>query len=64
MCGEYLGIDFPVYQEDANFIINNSGPQQQRQGWGQQQRSKYQGKYPANYYNSSNSKQPSLRDLI
>ena len=27
-CGEYLGIDFPKYQEDANIVINNSGPQQ------------------------------------
>ena len=29
----------------------------------QQQRSTYQGKYPGNYYNSSNPKQPSLREL-
>ena len=43
-CGEYLGVDFPEYQEDANIVINNSGPQQQRQGWGQQQQwSTYQG---------------------
>ena len=43
-CREYLGVDFPEYQEDANIIINNSGPQQQRQGWGQQQQwSTYQG---------------------
>ena len=32
--GEYLGVDFPEYQEDANIV--NSAPQQQRQGWGQQ----------------------------
>ena len=32
--GEYLGIDFPEYQEDINIVVNNSGPQQQRQGWG------------------------------
>ena len=63
-CGEYLGIEFPEYQEDANIVINNSAPQQQRQGWNQQQRSTYQGKYPSNNYNSFNSKQPSLRDLI
>ena len=59
MCGEYLGVDFPEYQEDANIVINNSGQQQQRQGWNQQ-RSTYQGKYLGNYP----SKQPSLRDLI
>ena len=64
-CGECLGIDFPENQEDANIVINNSVPQQQRQGWGQQQQqSNYQGKYPGNYYNSFNSKQPSLTDLI
>ena len=39
--GEYLGIDFFEYQEDVDIIINNSGPQQQRQGWGQQQWSNY-----------------------
>ena len=61
VCGEYLGVDFP---EDANIVINNSAPQQQRQGWNQQQRLNYQGKYPGNYYNSFNSKQPSLTDLI
>ena len=44
ICGEYLGVDFPEYQEDANIVINNSGQQQQRQGWNQQ-RSTYQGKY-------------------
>ena len=55
-------VDFPKSQEDANIIVNNSTPQQQRQGWGQQQqRSNSQGKYPGNYYNP---KQPSLRDLI
>ena len=60
-----MGIDFPEYQEDANIVINNSVPQQQRQGWGQQQQwSNYQGKYPGSYDNSSNFKQPSLRDLI
>ena len=48
-CGEYLGIYFPEYQEDANIVINNSVPQQQRQGWGQQQQwSNYQGKYLGN----------------
>ena len=58
-----MGVDFPEYQEDANIVINN--PQQQRQGWAQrQQRSNYQDKYLGNYYNSSNPKQPSLRDLI
>ena len=36
-CGEYLGVDFPEYQEDANIVVN-SAPQQQRQGWNQQQR--------------------------
>ena len=30
--GEYLGVDFPEYQEDANIVDNNSAPQQQRQG--------------------------------
>jgi hypothetical protein len=65
ICGEYLGVDFPEYQEDANIVINNSAPQQKKQEWGQQQQwSNYQGKYPDNYYNSSNPKQPSLRDLI
>jgi hypothetical protein len=63
-CGEYLRVEFPECQEDANIVINNSAPQQQRQGWNQQQQSTYQGKYPGNYYNSSNPKQPSLRDLI
>jgi predicted flavoprotein YhiN len=58
-----FGLNFSKKQEDANIIIN-SAPQQQRQGWNQQQRSTYQGKYPGNYYNSSNPKQPSLRDLI
>jgi hypothetical protein len=50
-CGEYLGIDFLEYQEDANIVVNNSVPQQQRQGRGQQQQqqSNYQGKYPDNY---------------
>ena len=62
VCGEYLGVEFPEYQEDANMFFNNSAPQQQRQGWNQQQRSTYQGKYPGNYYNTP--KQPSLRDLI
>ena len=58
-------MNFPEYQEDANIVIINSAPQQQRQGWRQQQqRSNYQGKYPGNYYNSSKPKQPSLRDLI
>ena len=28
VCGEYLGVDFPKYQEDANIVINNSAPQQ------------------------------------
>ena len=60
-----MGVDFPEYQEDANIVINNFAPQQQKQGWNhQQQWSNYQGKYPGNYYSSSNSKQPSLRDLI
>ena len=58
-----MGVDFPEYQEDANIVINNFAPQQQKQGWNhQQQWSNYQGKYPGNY--SSNPKQPSLRDLI
>jgi hypothetical protein len=35
VCGEYLGVDFPKYQEDANIVVNNSAPQQQRQGWNQ-----------------------------
>ena len=60
-CGEYLEVEFPKYQEDANIIINNSAPQQQRQGWNQQPLN-YQGKYPSNSYNTP--KQPSLRDLI
>ena len=61
-CREYLGVDFPKSQEDANIVVNNYTPQQQKQGWGQQQRSTYQGKYPGNY--PSNPNQPSLRDLI
>ena len=56
-----MRVEFPKYQEDAN-IVNNSAPQQQRQGWNQQQRSTYQGKYLGNHYNSP--KKPSLRDLI
>ena len=60
-----MGVEFPEYQEDTNIVINSSAPQQQKQGWNQQQqRSNYQGKYPGNYYNSSKPKQPSLRDLI
>ena len=60
-----MGVEFPESQEDTNIVINNSAPQQQRQGWNrQQQRSTYQGKYPGNYYNSPNPKKPSLRDLI
>ena len=57
-----MGVNFPESQEDANIVINNSTPQQQGQGWNQQQRSNYQGKYLGNY--PSNPKQPSLRDLI
>jgi hypothetical protein len=26
--GEYLGVEFPEYQEDENIVINNSTPQQ------------------------------------
>ena len=59
-----MGVEFPKYQEDANIIINNFAPQQKSQGWKQQQRSTYQGKYPGNNYNSFNPKQPSLRGLI
>jgi hypothetical protein len=59
-----LGVEFPEYQEDVNIIGNNSGSQQQRQGWNQQRQSTYQGKYLGNNYNSFNPKQPSLRDLI
>jgi hypothetical protein len=62
-CGEYLGVEFPKSQEDINIVINNS-TLQQKQGWNQQPRSTYQGKYQGNYYNSSNPKQPTLRDLI
>ena len=59
-----MGVEFPEYQEDVNIVGNNPGSQQQRQGWNQQQRSTYQGKYRGNNYNSFNPKQPSLRDLI
>ena len=60
-----MGVEFPEYQEDTNIVINNCAPQQQRQGWNQQQqRSNSHGKHPGNYYNSSNPKQPSLRNLI
>ena len=60
-----MGINFSEYQEGLNIVVNNSIPQQQRQGWNQQQqRLNSQGKYLGNYYNSSNPKQPSLRDLI
>jgi hypothetical protein len=55
-CEEYLGVEFPEYQEDVNIIGNNSGSQQQRQGWNQQQWSTYQGKYLGNNYNSFNPK--------
>jgi hypothetical protein len=37
ICAKYLGVEFLEYQEDANIVINNSAPQQQRQGWKQQQ---------------------------
>jgi len=58
-----MEVDFPEYQEDANIVINNFTPQQQRQRWSQQQqRLTYQGKYPGNY--SPKPKQPSFRDLI
>ena len=57
-----MGVEFPEYQEDENIVINNFAPQQQRQGWNQQQCSTYQGKYLDNYSNTP--KQPSLRDLI
>ena len=59
-----MGVEFPEYQEDVNIIGNNSGSQQQRQGWNQQQWLTYQGKYLGNNYNSFNPKQSSLRDLI
>ena len=60
--GNIWGLKIPKSQEDANIVINNSAPQQQRQGWKQQQQSTYQGKYLGNSYNTP--KQPSLRDLI
>ena len=28
ICGEYLGVNFPEYQEDANIVVNNYVPQQ------------------------------------
>jgi hypothetical protein len=62
-CGEYLGVQFAESQEDINTIINSSAPQQQKQGWSQP-RSTNQGRYQGNYYNSTNSRQPPLRDLI
>jgi hypothetical protein len=63
-CVEYLEVEFVESPEDINTIINNSAPQQHKQGWSQP-RSTNQGKYQGNnYYNSSNFKQPSLRDLI
>jgi len=37
LCGEYLGVEFSEYQEDANTVINHSTLQQQKQGWSQQQ---------------------------
>ena len=40
-CGEYLGVEFPEYQEEVNIISNNLGSQQQRQRWNQQQQSTY-----------------------
>ena len=27
-CEQYLGVEFPEYQEDANIVINNYAPQQ------------------------------------
>ena len=27
VCGEYLGVEFPKSQEDANIVNNNSAPQ-------------------------------------
>jgi hypothetical protein len=32
-CGEYLGVECAESPEDINTIINNSAPQQQKQGW-------------------------------
>jgi hypothetical protein len=49
-------------QENANIINNLS--MQRKQGWNQQKQSTYQGKYSDNFNNSSNFKQPPLRDLI
>jgi hypothetical protein len=43
-CGEYLGVDFAESPKDINTIINNSTPQQKKQGWSQP-RSTNQGKY-------------------
>jgi hypothetical protein len=42
---------------ETSLTVNNSVPP--RQGWSQQQ-----GKYQGNYYNSSNTKLPPLRELI
>jgi hypothetical protein len=53
-CGEYLGVEFPKYQEDINIVINSSAPHQQKQEWNQQGTT-YPGTYP---------KQSSLRELI
>jgi hypothetical protein len=46
-----------AYKQDTSLTVNNSVPP--RLGWSQQQ-----GKYPGNYYNSSNTKLPPLRELI
>jgi hypothetical protein len=55
-----LRVEFADSAEDINTIINNSTSQQQ---WNQPQ-SPNQGKYQGNYNNSSNYKQPPLRELI
>jgi hypothetical protein len=46
-----------AYKQDTSLTINNLVPPQQ--GWSQQQ-----GKYQGNYYNSSNTELPPLRELI
>jgi hypothetical protein len=46
-----------AYKQDTSLAVNNSVPP--RQGWSQQQ-----GKYQGNYYKSSNTELPPLRELI
>jgi hypothetical protein len=61
-CEEYLGMEILENLEDANIINNSSTLQKQR--WNQKQQTTYPAKYSGNFNNSSNFKQPPLRNSI